>query len=372
MRHPSFLRSLVGLLALAVVSAARADKPVTVPVSHPVQREFTDSEHFTGRLEAVRSVQLRARVTSYLEKTVFQEGSRVKKNDLLFVLDSRPYRAQCDRAKAGVVLAEARLKRLEVDFRRVTALRAKGVVSQEELDKIAADRAEAAATVQAARASAEVALLNLEFTQVRAPFDGLISRRLVDPGNLVKGDETVLATLVSADPMYCYFDMDERTYLRCRRFLRDDKGGGTKLPVFLGLTAEKGFPHKGSLDLIANRFDERTGTIRLRSVFANAEGRFVPGMFARVRLPLGKPRKVLVVPELAVLSKDGGKFVYLIGDDKKVRLWRVKLGPLDGDWRVIEKGLAPGVWVAVSALGRFAEGDTVEPKRVPLPGGDKE
>ena len=135
--------------------------------------------------------------------------------------------------------------------------------------------------------------------------------------------------------------------------------------MFLGLAAEKGFPHKGSLDLIANRFDERTGTIQLRSVLANADGRLVPGMFARVRLPLGKPRKVLEVPELAVLSKDGAKFVYVIGADKKVQLRRVKLGPLDGGQRVIKEGLKPEDWVAVSALGRFAEGDTVEPKACP-------
>jgi RND family efflux transporter MFP subunit len=368
MCHRFSRRLGVGLLAFALAMTAychaRADEPVVVPVTRPVAREFTDYQDFTGRIAPVLFVKLRARVSSYLDKAPFQEGSLVKKGDVLFVLDPRPYQAELDRAKAGVIQAEARFKQAEADLQRARKLRNAGVTgfSQEEFDKITANRIVAAAAVQAAKATVEVAALNLEFTRVTAPFAGRIGRRFVDPGNLVKGDDTVLSTLVSTGPVYCYFDMDERTLLRLRKLLL----GRDTPPLLLGLANERGFPHKGTCNLIDNKVDENTGTIRLRGVFDNPHGVLMSGMFARVRLPLGKPRKVLEVPELAVLTKDSRKFVYVIGDNNKVVLRPVRVGQLDGDLRVIETGLKPDDWVAVSALGKFAEGDTVEPKRTPL------
>ena len=348
--------------------ALAGDAPVEVPVSRPVQREFADGQDFTGRIVPVQFAQIRARVSGFLKETPFQEGSLVKKGDVLFVLDDRPYRAELDRAKAVLLQAEARRKLAEADFQRAKTLARTGTITREELDKITANREVAAAAVQAARATVEVATLNLGLTRVTAPFAGRIGRRGVDPGNLVKADDTLLATLVSTGPVYCSFDMDERTLLRYRRLLLGRKGDAMKLPLMLAVGDEQGFPHKGTLDLIDNRIDEKTGAIRARGIFDNADGRLMPGLFADVRLLLGKPRKVLEVPKLAVLSKDGRKFVYVVGDNNKVELRAVKVGPLDGRMRVIEEGLKSNDWVADSALGKFGEGDTVEPKRKPLPG----
>jgi RND family efflux transporter MFP subunit len=266
--------------------------PSEVAVIQPLARDVTDYQDFTGRIEAAQSVEIRARATGMLDKVAFQAGAAVKKGDLLFQIDPRPYRAALDKADADVRLAEAHLKRLSTDLERARALAAKGSIGRDELDKIEGDRAEAQAALEAGKAARELVQLELNYAQVTSPIDGRIGRPLLDAGNLVRADETVLATIVSTDPVLAYFDMDEGTVLRLARLRlagRAPAGGSSKVPVTMGLADESGFPHQGQLEAMDNRVDPATGTLRCRAVFANAQGIYLPGMFARVRLPIGAP-----------------------------------------------------------------------------------
>src|SRR5262245_9331789 len=219
-------------------------KPPEVLVALPVQKSVTEYEEFTGRTEAVRTVDVRARVTGYLDRVNFREGADVKEGDLLFEIDPRTYQADVDRAAANLGVAEAHFNRLAADFQRAQAMVKRGAMSEEEFERVAGDRSEAEATVRASRAQLDLAKLNLSFTKVTSPLTGRISRQLVDPGNLVKADDTLLTTIVTSDPMYAYFDVDERTLLRLRRMVREGRipsARETTLQVELGLTDEEGF-----------------------------------------------------------------------------------------------------------------------------------
>jgi RND family efflux transporter MFP subunit len=359
-------------MAVLAAGPGLADGPVAVRVQQPVLREFTDFEDFTGRMEAVETVQVRARVSGCLAKVTFKEGTDVKKGELLFEIDGRPYQAELDRVEARLKQREAHLRRVEAEYKRAVKLRQQGAATQEELDKIAAEREEAQAYVVLARAEREVARLNLDYTRVSAAISGRIGRCLVTPGNFVKADETLLAHIDSTDPIVCIFDMDERTFLRCRSLLSDRKARATDtaVPLLAGLANEAGFPHKGTLDFIDNRVDPRTGTVRLRGRFANRDGTFLPGLFVRLRLPLGKPRKALAIPESAILQSDGKKYVLVVVDKtKKVEQRPVKPGKLlgqgdgQGELRIIEEGLKASDLVVVSGLSRVRPGDTVDPKQ---------
>jgi RND family efflux transporter MFP subunit len=249
--------------------------------------EVADHADFTGRTEAAVTVEVRARVTGYLVKVAFKDGAEVKQGDLLFEIDPRPYQAELDRANAALAAAEAHLKRADTELKRAKALIERSAMSKEDYDKVVGDVDEARAQVAVARASREVANLNLDFTKVTAPVSGRVGRRLVDSGNVVRADGTMLTTIVGKDPMYVYFDVDERTYLDLRRALRDGKVKAAKLedlPVAVQLANEEGFPHQGKLDFVDNRADPTKGTIRMRAVLPNADGLLVPGLFAQVRL----------------------------------------------------------------------------------------
>ncbi|MDB5313606.1 MAG: hypothetical protein JWO38_7808 [Gemmataceae bacterium] len=353
-----------------VHSAEEPAKLPKVPVARPVAREVTDHEDFTGRTEASTLVNLRARVTGYLTKTSFKEGDRVKEGDVLFELDPRPYQAQLDQALSQVELKKATLKLANATLARdqAAAKAARGSVSQQQLDQDQAAVDEALAWVKAAEAGAEVCKLNLSFCKVTAPVSGQIGRRLVDPGNLVQQDQTLLATLVVQDPMYVYFDIDERTFLRLRRWMRDSKVEAGKLPVDVGLSVEKGFSHHGELDLAANSVDPETGTIRIRTVLANKDGLLAPGMFVRVRLALGAPHKVLLISDRAVASDQGLKFVYVLDADNTVRYRRVTVGPLQPDGlRVISDGLKPDDHVVFGRLAALRPGMVVRPEGGDMP-----
>jgi multidrug efflux system membrane fusion protein len=375
---------VAALLFPLTPAAAVPDVPRDVPktaapavrVSHPVQRQVTDFEVFTGRTQAVQTVDLRARATGYLIRVLFQDGAEVRQGDVLFEIDPRPYQAELDRARAGLALAEARLKLAQANAKRAKALAGTNAVGKDELDKVEAERAAAEAAVRMAHSDTEVAQLKLSFTRVTAPISGHIGRRLLDVGNLVKADDTVLAAIVSDDPMYAHFDMDERTLLDVRRAVNE---GRIKMPqaghapLYLGLAGEEGYPHAGTLDFVNNQVDPATGTIRVRGIFPNPRPAggvrlLSPGMFVRIRLPIGAPHPALLVSVGAVGSDQGQRFVYVLDDKDVVRRRDVKAGPLQDDGLLaITDGLKAGDWVVVGGLQRLRPGQAVRPQRVPMP-----
>jgi RND family efflux transporter MFP subunit len=282
--------SMLGLVASPGWTGGQprpAAAPREVRVSRPLISEGPDHVDFTGRTEAAASVRIRARVTGYLDKVRFKDGAEVKQGEVLFEIDPRPYQAELDKAQAEVALSEADLKLAEAKYKRTKALHATKAASQADVETADAERVKARAQVAAARAGFEVARLRLAFTKVTAPFAGRIGRRLVDAGGLVRADETALAVLVTNDPVYVYFDMDERTYLRLRRAKREGKAD-VEAQVTVGLADEKGFPRRGKIDFVDNQVDPKTGTIRMRVVCPNAKGLMLPGLFVRVRLKTGK------------------------------------------------------------------------------------
>jgi RND family efflux transporter MFP subunit len=345
-------------------------KPPDVVVARPLVRTVTDYEDFTGRTEAYRTIEVRARVSGYLNKVNFVEGSEVKKGEVLFEIDPRLFEAQLQRANAVLNQAQAHLRRLDQDLDRATSLLPRNAISREEYDKIAGDRSEAAAAVSVARASVEAAKLNLAYTKVVAPISGRISRRLLDPGNLIKADETVLTSIVSDDPIYAYFDIDERTLLRLRRMVRQTQSIFVRkqdVPVMLGLSDEEGFPHVGKIDFSDNRLDPMTGTLRVRGVFDNPQHLLSPGLFVRIRLPIGHPYEAILIAEQALGTDQGQKFVYVVNEQNEVEYRRVQVGSVFDGLRVITEGLGKDERVIISGLQRARAGLVVEPRQVEMP-----
>lgn len=345
-------------------------KPPEVVVGRPILREVTEHEEFTGRTEAVMSVDVRARVTGYLEKALFKEGTDVKKGDLLFEIDRRTYQADLDRTQAQVRQGEATLERIGTDYQRARVLVPSRAISREELDKITGSRSEAEASVAGSRAAMRMAKLNLDFTKITAPLSGRISRRLCDPGNLVKADETVMTSIVQLDPIHAYFDIDERTVLRLRRLVQQGKLRSSRdstIPVQLGLADEDGFSLRGVIDFVDNKLDAGTGTLRVRVVIGNEKLLLSPGMFVRLRLPVSLPSRSALVPEEALASDQGQKFLYVLNEKDEVVYRQVRTGQLFDGLRVISKGLAPGERVILSGQQRVRPGGRVTPRQVESP-----
>lgn len=345
-------------------SKAPPPKPPEVIVSLPVRKVVTDYEDTTGRLEAVKTVDVRARVTGYLEKVHFKEGAEVKENEVLFEIDARTYQAELARNEAAVLQAEAHLNRLKADYLRASTLRARNAIGREEFDKVSGDRDEAVAALEVARAARDVAKQNVNYTKVRALISGYISRHYIDAGNLVKADDTLLTTIVSQNPMYAYFDVDERTFLRMTRLSQAGKmpASATGLKVMIGLADEEGFPHQGTVDFVDNRLDTSTGTLHMRAVFPNPGRMLTPGLFVRIRVPIGSPAPVIMVPEEALATDQGRKFLYVLDSDDKATYRPVKVGKLFEGWRVITEGLKEGERVIVDGLQRVRPGVPVTPK----------
>ncbi|MBV8234852.1 MAG: efflux RND transporter periplasmic adaptor subunit [Acidimicrobiia bacterium] len=283
-----------------VPSGAPEAAPTPVTVSRPVERDVTDYADFTGRTAAVDSVEVRAHVWGYLDKVNFKEGALVQKGDVLFELDPRPYQAMLNQAKAKVAQDEAQLTYDEAEYRRNLNLVGKGAASRSDLDKTAAARGVDIANVAADKAVVASRQLDLEYTKVTAPVSGRVSRYIVTVGNLIQpGDQggTLLTTIVSVDPMYAYFDVDEHTALRVPQLVREGKSDSPRdvgYPVSLGLANEEGHPHRGTINFVDNQVNPRTGTIRLRGVFPNKEQVLLPGLFGRVRAPIGRAHKALL------------------------------------------------------------------------------
>ena len=367
----------VVILSLALAGCKReppalaATPPPVVVVSQPVQREITDYYEYTGRTAAKEAVEVRARVSGYLVKVNFQEGAVVKKGDLLFQIDPRPFQAVLEEAKGQVAQLEARLARAEADVARDERLLPKGAASQKDLDTAIADRGEARAGIQSARAAVDRATLDLEFTKVIAPIDGRISRYLITEGNLVTADTTLLTTIVSIDPMYAYFDVDERAVLHVRQLIREGKApnprANEEVPVLLGLANETGFPHQGTINFVDNQINPSTGTLRMRGVSPNADAILTPGLFVRVRVPIGEPHRAVLVTERAIDTDQGQKVLYVVNDQNEVVSHPISVGALHDGLRVIEEGVQPGERVIVNGLLQVRPGITVEPKLVDMP-----
>ncbi len=371
----------LGLLATAAALGCRPTAPApapapaaTVPVSRPVSRQVTETVEYTGRTDAVESVGIRARVTGYLVNAPFKEGAEVNKGDLLFEIDPRPYKAQYDQALGQVAVAEAQAVLAKATLTRNNSLSTS--ISQQELDQSKASADAADATLKAARATAEVYRLNLEYSRVLSPIAGQVSRYYYTAGNLVSQDQTQLTTVVSVDPMYAYFDMDERTLLRMTSAVNSGRmkaPTGGEVPVAMGLDGEEGFPHAGRVNFVNNVVNPATGTVAIRGTFPNPKpenGRRVlrPGLFARIRLPLGEARPALLVIDRAVGSDQGLKYVYVVDAEKKVQYRRVTVGPLEEDGlRVIESGLKPDDLVVVGALQQLRPKAEVATEEVPMP-----
>jgi RND family efflux transporter MFP subunit len=334
----------------------------------------TDYADFTGRTAAVDSVEVRARVWGYLDKVNFKEGALVKEGDVLFEIDPRTYQAALVQAEGNLESIQARVRRLSADLSRAQRLVTQLVINREEYDKIAGDHGEAAASLAAARGAVQQAKLDLEYTKVLAPVSGRVSRYVVTVGNLIQsgqnGGGTLLTTLVSVDPMYAYFDVDEHTVLRVRQLIREGKARSARdseVPVFLGLANEAGFPHRGTINFVDNQINPKTGTLRLRGVFPNKDESLSPGLFSRVRVPIGYPHQALLVSDRALDTDQGQKIVYAVDGDNKVVARPVRLGALHDGLREITEGLKPGERVIVNGLQQVRPGIIVEPKLVDMP-----
>ncbi len=324
------------------------------------------TDEFNGRVEAIDTVELRPRVSGYLQQVTYKEGDLVPKGAVLFVIDKRPYIIALEKAEAQLQRARAATQLSTTQLRRAQALITSHAISQEELDKTRASDAQANADFHAAEAAVDDARLNLSFTEVRSPISGRVSRAQITIGNLARADETLLTTIVSQDPVYVYFDCDEQSYLRylAERSSANDRAlnGG---PARVGLANETGFPHAGSVDFLDNRLDPATGTIRARVRLENPRGLFTSGLYARVQLTSGTERKSLLVDDRSVLTDQDRKYVYVIGPDNKALRRDVTIGRQVGDERIVEKGLASGDLVIVDGMQRiFYPGAVVKPKMV--------
>ena len=350
-----------------------ATEPTPVTVSYPLKQNVEDYADCTSRTAAIDSVDVRARVAGYLDKIYFKEGDLVKKGDLLCEIDPRPYQAQVDFAAAQLAANEALLKKAKADNIRNKALAVKspGAVTQQDLDQYQAAEDQAIANVGTAKATLDTNELNLGFTKIISPIDGRTSRYNVTVGNLVQVDATLLTTIVSVDPIYAYIDVDEHTVLHVKKLIREGKAISARdgdLHVKLGLADKGGFPRDGLVNFVDNQVNPKTGTLRLRAVFPNKDEFLTPGLFARVRIPIGKPHDALLVSNRAIDTDQGQKIVYIVDQDNKVDSRPVKLGAAHDGLRVIESGIKPTDRVIVNGLQRVRPGVTVDPKLVEMPG----
>jgi RND family efflux transporter MFP subunit len=364
---------LGGLLAILLITAGCDEKntyapppPPKVTVAKPVKRPVTDYLEFTGNIAAVQTVELRARVEGYLDQVLFKDGDLVKKGDLLFQIEQAPYIAAVDQAKANVARAQAALKqaRLTADRRRQAGRT--GAISKQQVDEALAQADAQAAEVMSLKAALETAELNLGYTKVYAPFDGRIGRRLVDPGNLVgAGEDTLLAEINQIEPAYVYFTINERALLPIleRRKSQDPGAEASKeaQPLFLGLATDEGYPYKGFLDFAAITLNPGTGTLQLRGVFKNSDRKLLPGLFAKIKAPVGKEDDAVLVPQQAVGYDQQGEYVMVVGPDDTVERRGVEQGALADDMRVITKGLKGDERVIVTGLMRAIPGRKVTP-----------
>jgi multidrug efflux system membrane fusion protein len=367
-------RTLGVAIAVGSLYVAACSKPVPPPhpaevtVAPVVGKQVADWDEFSGHFESVDAVEIRPRVSGFVQRVAFTEGAVVRRGDPLFYIDARPYEADVARAEAELARARTRAELAQGEHARAQKLVATQAISREELDARSSGQAEGNAAVRVAEAALTTARLNLEWTTVRAPIAGRVGRATVTPGNLVQAgppSATLLTTVVSLDPIYVYFDTDEQAYLKYVTAMRNRSA---KLPVNVGLTSETGFPHEGKLDFVDNQLDPGAGTIRVRALVPNPSQLFVPGLFARVRLMGTEQRAVTLVQDQAVGTDQDRKFVLILKPDSSVEYRPVTLGRLVDGLRVVTTGLAPGENVVVNGLMRVRPGMKVLAKHTTMAG----
>ena len=342
---------------------AAAAAPAAPPVSAAVvvEKAVLETQEFSGRLEAIDVVEIRSRVSGYITAVNFKPGAEVKKGDVLFVIDPRPYQAEADRTQdaAGAARARADLARLELQ--RADRLLADKAIAQREFDERDASQKELDASARAAAAEHEAARLNLAYTRVTAPIDGRVSKAEITLGNLVDAT-AVLTSVVSMDRIYASFDGDEETYLRVGAKAQ----AGSPVGVRVGLANEEGFPHQGKLEFVDNQLDPRTGSVRMRATFDNSERKLAPGLFARIQLGAADSRKALLISDRAVATDQSRKYVFVVGADSKAEYRPVTLGPTVDGLRVVRSGLKVGEKIVVNGLQRVRPGAPIAAQVVPM------
>lgn len=366
------LRYPLAALALLVMSACgrtpeavQAPSAPTVSVAKVLEQPVNEWDEFTGRLEAPETVEVRPRVSGQIDQVAFTEGAQVKKGDLLFQIDPRPFQAEVRRLEAQLQQARATATRSANEAERGERLRSSNAISAELAESRTSAAAEARAGVAAIQAQLDLARLNLSFTRVTAPISGRVSRAQYTAGNIVSADVTPLTSVVSTDKVYAYFDADERVYLKYSQLARDGQRGQST-PVYLGLSNEQGNPHLGQMNFVDNQVNPKTGTIRGRAVFDNRDGQFTPGLYARLKLVGSATYSAVLINDEAVGTDLGKKFVLVMDKDNKADYRAVELGPKLEGLRIVRSGLNKDERIVVKGLQRVRPGSPVTPQDTPM------
>jgi RND family efflux transporter MFP subunit len=351
----------------------QAAPPPVVSVSRPVQREIVEWDEYTGRFDATQMVEVRARVSGYLNEVSFKDGQEVRQGDLLFAIDPRPFERALEQARAELFAATTKVENANLDVTRGQPLIERKIISDKSFDDRMSLLRDAQAAVKVAEAKVKSAELDLSFSTIAAPISGRTGRTMVTAGNWVSAGSasgtTLLTTIVSQDPIYIYFDVNENNYIKYKRLAeRGVTAGaaGVGAAVEVALPDERGFPHKGQLDFLDNRLDQGTGTLRARAVLSNKAGLFSPGLFGRVRVTGTPGYAALLLPDEAIGTDQTNKFVLVVGGDGTVERRNVRLGPLSDGLRVVREGVAGEDWVVTRGLQRARPGSKVAPTRVPI------
>lgn len=366
----AFLFSLTSALLLVGCgkdkSGSSEQAALPVQVANPIERELTEYADYTGRLEAVEMVDVRPRVSGCIKSVHFKEGQKVSKGDLLFTIDPRPFQAQVNRLKAQIAQANAALELANANKKRAERLIESRAISEEEVDIRESEALQAQADLEAAQAALEAAELDLGFTEVIAPINGIADRHFVTAGNLVTRDITSLTTVMPHAPIHAYYEVDERSFLRGMRTYFSDsqpgRGSGVQIPVFLGLDDEEGFPHEGVIDFASNQIDPDTATITIRALFENESEFLTPGLFARIRVPICKEQSRILIPDTAIASDQTIRYVWVVGTDNSPERRQVELGPRHENYRIVRSGLTVEDRVVISGIQFIRPGTTLDPQ----------
>lgn len=354
------------------VAQNEAPQAPAVSAADVVVKPVSQWDSFNGRVEAVESVQLRPRVSGYIDKVNYTDGQEVKKGEVLFTIDDRTYRTELEQAQAELARAKTQATLARSEANRTDKLVKTNVVSREEWEQRRAAAVQAQSDIRAAQAAVDAAQLNLDFTRVTAPIDGRASRAMITSGNLVSAGDSasVLTTLVSLNTVYVYFDVDESTYLQYQNLARSGQSASSnhqQLPVEIGLSGEEGYPHQGKVDFLDNQLTPGTGTIRMRALLDNAQRYFTPGLFARVRLPGSAEFSAMLIDDKAVLTDQDRKYVYIVDEEGKAQRRDITPGRLAAGLRIVQQGLNPGDKVIVDGLQKvFMPGMPVNAKTVSM------